>query len=214
MPKAPGPTVWAARPWGDDRGIRAREEEVLTSGVTPPDHVGRLTILVTDFEHLAVAIGLAHPTSTDDDPISNLRLHRDSLRQLHPHGHDHPITAPVQGDGCRPLRTRPGHRSSGSNSGRQQELSPDPRWPVGRALLRCRLHGDDGIPLASSGGLGQPLSMDIDEARSRFHDLHEQGTFLMPNPFDRGSCRLLDDLGSRPWPRRVAAWQPPGASWT
>ncbi len=37
--------------------------------------------------------------------------------------------------------------------------------------------------------------MDIHEVRSHFHALHEQGTFLMPNPFDLGSCRLLDDLG-------------------
>ena len=28
-----------------------------------------------------------------------------------------------------------------------------------------------------------------------FHALHNEGTFLMPNPFDLGSCRLLDDLG-------------------
>jgi 2-methylisocitrate lyase-like PEP mutase family enzyme len=37
--------------------------------------------------------------------------------------------------------------------------------------------------------------MDIEDIRSRFHSLHEQGTFLMPNPFDLGSARLLVDLG-------------------
>jgi 2-methylisocitrate lyase-like PEP mutase family enzyme len=37
--------------------------------------------------------------------------------------------------------------------------------------------------------------MDINSARSRFRTLHEDGTFLMPNPFDVGSCRLLDNLG-------------------
>jgi 2-methylisocitrate lyase-like PEP mutase family enzyme len=31
--------------------------------------------------------------------------------------------------------------------------------------------------------------------RERFRSLHEDGTFVMPNPFDLGSCRLLDALG-------------------
>jgi 2-methylisocitrate lyase-like PEP mutase family enzyme len=34
-----------------------------------------------------------------------------------------------------------------------------------------------------------------DERRRRFHDLHVSGTFLMPNPHDLGSCRLLSELG-------------------
>jgi 2-methylisocitrate lyase-like PEP mutase family enzyme len=37
--------------------------------------------------------------------------------------------------------------------------------------------------------------MNIDDIRARFRSLHEEGTFLMPNPFDLGSCRLLEDLG-------------------
>ena len=37
--------------------------------------------------------------------------------------------------------------------------------------------------------------MHIDDTRSRFRALHEEGTFLMPNPFDEGSCRLLEGLG-------------------
>jgi len=37
--------------------------------------------------------------------------------------------------------------------------------------------------------------MDTDDAHPRFGALHEHGTFMMPNAFDRGSCRLLDDLG-------------------
>jgi len=37
--------------------------------------------------------------------------------------------------------------------------------------------------------------MDIDDLRARFHSLHKEGTFLIPNPFDLGSCRLLDHLG-------------------
>jgi 2-methylisocitrate lyase-like PEP mutase family enzyme len=52
-----------------------------------------------------------------------------------------------------------------------------------------------GNPLAPTDEVGQPSEMDIDAARSRFRSLHEDGTFLMPNPFDLGSCRLLDSLG-------------------
>jgi 2-methylisocitrate lyase-like PEP mutase family enzyme len=32
-------------------------------------------------------------------------------------------------------------------------------------------------------------------ARQRFRQLHEQGTFLLPNPWDVGSARLLEQLG-------------------
>jgi 2-methylisocitrate lyase-like PEP mutase family enzyme len=39
------------------------------------------------------------------------------------------------------------------------------------------------------------LQMDPDERRSRFHELHRSGTFIMPNPHDVGSCRLLTALG-------------------
>ncbi|MCM4078465.1 isocitrate lyase/PEP mutase family protein [Paractinoplanes hotanensis] len=31
--------------------------------------------------------------------------------------------------------------------------------------------------------------------RDRFHALHESGTFLLPNPWDAGSARLLESLG-------------------
>jgi 2-methylisocitrate lyase-like PEP mutase family enzyme len=37
--------------------------------------------------------------------------------------------------------------------------------------------------------------MHVDDARARFRSLHEDGSFLMPNPFDLGSCRLLESLG-------------------
>jgi len=37
--------------------------------------------------------------------------------------------------------------------------------------------------------------MTTEDARSKFRALHEQGTFLMPNPHDVGSCRLLASLG-------------------
>lgn len=37
--------------------------------------------------------------------------------------------------------------------------------------------------------------MDVDGRRARFRALHESGTFLIPNPHDIGSCRLLASLG-------------------
>jgi len=37
--------------------------------------------------------------------------------------------------------------------------------------------------------------MDIDDRRTRFRALHEDGTFLIPNPHDVGTCRLLSTLG-------------------
>lgn len=37
--------------------------------------------------------------------------------------------------------------------------------------------------------------MDAGALRSRFASLHEQGCFVMPNPWDRGSTRVLEDLG-------------------
>ncbi len=33
------------------------------------------------------------------------------------------------------------------------------------------------------------------ETRARFHELHQAGCFVMPNPWDPGSARLLADLG-------------------
>jgi 2-methylisocitrate lyase-like PEP mutase family enzyme len=37
--------------------------------------------------------------------------------------------------------------------------------------------------------------MNVDERRKQFRRLHEEGTFLMPNPHDVGSCRLMTTLG-------------------
>ena len=37
--------------------------------------------------------------------------------------------------------------------------------------------------------------MSATDRRARFHELHRQGTFLMPNPWDIGSARLLESLG-------------------
>ncbi len=33
------------------------------------------------------------------------------------------------------------------------------------------------------------------DLRDRFRALHESGTFLLPNPWDAGSARLLESLG-------------------
>ncbi|CAN5609413.1 isocitrate lyase/phosphoenolpyruvate mutase family protein [soil metagenome] len=35
----------------------------------------------------------------------------------------------------------------------------------------------------------------FDQLRTRFHELHKSGTFVMPNPYDVGSARLLAALG-------------------
>jgi 2-methylisocitrate lyase-like PEP mutase family enzyme len=35
----------------------------------------------------------------------------------------------------------------------------------------------------------------IDQRRARFHELHHSGTFVLPNPYDIGSARLLGALG-------------------
>jgi 2-methylisocitrate lyase-like PEP mutase family enzyme len=43
----------------------------------------------------------------------------------------------------------------------------------------------------------------------RFRELHQQPAFVIPNPRDAGSARLLTELGFRHWRRRAA---PPPAS--
>ena len=37
--------------------------------------------------------------------------------------------------------------------------------------------------------------MSVQEKRARFRALHERGCFLLPNPWDVGSARLLQHLG-------------------
>ena len=37
--------------------------------------------------------------------------------------------------------------------------------------------------------------MDFEDRRARFRSLHESGTFIIPNPHDVGTCRLLTALG-------------------
>ncbi len=39
--------------------------------------------------------------------------------------------------------------------------------------------------------------MDVTERRDRFRSLHSTGTFVVPNPFDRGSARLLEAVGAQ-----------------
>lgn len=41
----------------------------------------------------------------------------------------------------------------------------------------------------------EAAAMDADARRTRLRDLHREGTFVIPNPFDRGSARLLASLG-------------------
>ena len=53
--------------------------------------------------------------------------------------------------------------------------------------------------------------MSVADRRARFHELHaREGIFVMPNPWDVGSARLLARAGSRRWRRRARAT--PGCS--
>jgi 2-methylisocitrate lyase-like PEP mutase family enzyme len=42
---------------------------------------------------------------------------------------------------------------------------------------------------------GHDQLMSATSIRDRFRSLHAEGTFVIPNPYDRGSCRLLTALG-------------------
>ena len=53
------------------------------------------------------------------------------------------------------------------------------------------------------------------EKARRILELHQPGRpLLLPNPWDRGSARLLAGWGSRPWPPPAAASRPPWGGWT
>ena len=39
------------------------------------------------------------------------------------------------------------------------------------------------------------IAIDVESIRGRFRALHAEGSFVMPNPYDIGSCRLLTALG-------------------
>ena len=41
----------------------------------------------------------------------------------------------------------------------------------------------------------QDHHMDLEQIRTHFRDLHSEGSFVMPNAHDLGSCRLLSTLG-------------------
>ncbi len=59
----------------------------------------------------------------------------------------------------------------------------------------CTVVGDVQFLLALRTELVHHAFMTSDDARADFQSLHSTGTFLMPNPFDVGSCRLLSTLG-------------------
>src|SRR6202021_1340024 len=40
-----------------------------------------------------------------------------------------------------------------------------------------------------------PMSLTVTEKRVKFRALHQQGCFILPNPWDVGSARLLQHLG-------------------
>ncbi len=39
------------------------------------------------------------------------------------------------------------------------------------------------------------MELDVDQRRKRFIELHKSGTFVMPNPFDAGTAKLLEASG-------------------
>jgi 2-methylisocitrate lyase-like PEP mutase family enzyme len=51
------------------------------------------------------------------------------------------------------------------------------------------------LGLAAAPSLAEDGAMDAAQLRERFRTLHEAGTFVMPNPHDLGSLRLLVSLG-------------------
>src|SRR5215212_4435873 len=57
--------------------------------------------------------------------------------------------------------------------------------------------GDTRAGHASAGAepCGPYTRSMIDDARRAFRDLHESGTFVLPNPWDVGSALLLEQLG-------------------
>ena len=39
------------------------------------------------------------------------------------------------------------------------------------------------------------MSRTVEEKRARFRELHQSGCFILPNPWDVGSARMLESLG-------------------
>jgi len=39
------------------------------------------------------------------------------------------------------------------------------------------------------------MSRTVKEKRARFRELHQSGCFILPNPWDVGSARMLESLG-------------------
>jgi hypothetical protein len=51
-------------------------DQADVSVVRPPHEIGRRAILAMDLEDLGVSFVLAHAVSRDDEPVSDVRLHR------------------------------------------------------------------------------------------------------------------------------------------
>ena len=49
---------------------------------------------------------------------------------------------------------------------------------------------------------------------AQFRALHDSGTFVMPNPWDVGSARILASLGFPALATTSSATLPPSAGWT
>src|SRR3954447_25083595 len=68
-------------------------------------------------------------------------------------------------------------------SGSESMAATDSRWASLRSSRRM-----DSI----GGGTVQPMQ---EEKATRFRALHQGGTFIIPNPWDVGSARVLEALG-------------------
>lgn len=75
-------------------------------------------------------------------------------------------------------------------------ISLDDGHHPGRMFLFC------------TGGV-TPVTIDVSEKRARFRDLHREGLFALPNPWDLGSLRRLEAMG---W--RAVATTSSGLAWS
>src|SRR5487761_2073618 len=67
-------------------------------------------------------------------------------------------------------------------------------WPV-TAFARCGLRRDDATrPANGDRPMLSPMPT-VDDKRRAFRRLHENGCFVIPNPWDVGSARALQSLG-------------------
>src|SRR5690349_12482675 len=69
-------------------------------------------------------------------------------------------------------------------------------WQNRPARRRARLRDSAAIDLrASSTRTEVPMVRTAAEKRATFRALHQRGCFVLPNPWDVGSARLLQHLG-------------------